>query len=177
MKFLSCSLLGLLKVITTCLQSQMFWGLIFPVQDPQARELTPLGEPLQCNYSPVCGSPTLGYGTWLYCKSAPPTISLWFLLDVFSYRRPFLVGSYLFHQLLFSRWLWFWCAYEKKWVQSLCILASWPSSLPYTFSVSKEKSLPEHLAIRYTAVSHRDANLAKACCSVTWLGEAVVRPL
>ena len=28
--------LGLLKVISTGLQSQTFWGLIFPVQDPQA---------------------------------------------------------------------------------------------------------------------------------------------
>lgn len=41
-------------VIPSGLQSQMFWGLIFPVQDPQAgeldvglRPLTPWGEPLQ----------------------------------------------------------------------------------------------------------------------------------
>lgn len=81
----------------------------------QARELTPLGEPLQCNYSQlVVTTIQQGMGLGFYCKSAPPTIySLWFLFDVFSNRRSFLVDSYLFHRLLFSRWLWFWCAHEK----------------------------------------------------------------
>ena len=33
-----------------------------------------LGEnPFNCNYYPVCGSHTHGYGSWLYCVSAPPT--------------------------------------------------------------------------------------------------------
>ena len=57
----------------------MLWGLVFLAQDPQTgepgvglRSLTPVGEPLQCNYSPVCGSPTLGDGTWLYRESASP---------------------------------------------------------------------------------------------------------
>ena len=46
--------LGLLYVSPTDLQSQMLWGLIFPVQDPWAGEpdmvlglLVPWGEPLQ----------------------------------------------------------------------------------------------------------------------------------
>ena len=51
----------------------VLWGLVFPVQDLQAgepdvrlRPFTPLRESLQCNYSPVCGSPTQWYGTWIY---------------------------------------------------------------------------------------------------------------
>lgn len=44
------------------LQSQVLWRLIRLVQDPQAgdgglRPLTPVGEPLQSSYFPVCGSP------------------------------------------------------------------------------------------------------------------------
>ena len=61
--------LGLPKVSVTGLLSQMLWALIFPVQDCYAgepevglRPLTPLGEPLQYNYSPVCGSPTMDMG-------------------------------------------------------------------------------------------------------------------
>lgn len=55
----------LLQLSPSGLQSQILWGLIFLVPDPWAgepdvglRTLTPVGEPLQCNYSPVCGSPT-----------------------------------------------------------------------------------------------------------------------
>ena len=51
------------------LQRQMLWGIVFP--DPPAgesnmglRTLTPVREPLQYSYSPVCG-----YGIWLYPKS------------------------------------------------------------------------------------------------------------
>ena len=47
------------------LQSQMLWGLLPLMPDPQAgepdmglRTLTPVGELLQYNYSPVCGLPT-----------------------------------------------------------------------------------------------------------------------
>ena len=61
---------GLLKVSPTGLQSLVIWGLVFLVQDFQSgelimglRTLTSLGEPLRCNYSPVCGLPTWGYGT------------------------------------------------------------------------------------------------------------------
>ena len=65
---ISCSPLGLLKLSPTVLQSQMLWGLLFLVQDPWAgepdvglRSLTPVGEPLYYNYSPIHGSPTQGY--------------------------------------------------------------------------------------------------------------------
>ena len=51
---ISRSFLGLLKVSPTVLQSQMFWGLVFLMQDPRAgepnvelRPLAPLGERLQ----------------------------------------------------------------------------------------------------------------------------------
>ena len=47
------------------LQSQVLWGLPLPMPDPQSgepdvrlRALTPVGELLQYNYFPVCGSPT-----------------------------------------------------------------------------------------------------------------------
>ena len=50
---ISHSLLALLKVSPTGLQSQTFWGLVFSVQDPRAGEpdvglepLAPWGEPL-----------------------------------------------------------------------------------------------------------------------------------
>ena len=93
------------EMLQLSLQSQMLWELLFPKTDPQAgepdmglRTLTPVGEPLQYNYSPVWGSPTPSqvYGIWLYCECAPLTVSLWFLLYVFGYRISFLVGSYLF---------------------------------------------------------------------------------
>ena len=35
-----------------------------------------------CDCSPVCGSLTWGYGIWLYHYSAPPAVSLWFLLYI-----------------------------------------------------------------------------------------------
>ena len=62
---ISYSPLALPKVSTTGFQSQTFWGLIFLVQDPQARswgaqcgvDLSLLGENLcNCNYAPICGS-------------------------------------------------------------------------------------------------------------------------
>ena len=47
------------------LQSQILWGLLLPLPDPQAgepdmglRAFTPVGELLWYNYLPVCGSPT-----------------------------------------------------------------------------------------------------------------------
>ena len=49
----------------TGLQSQMLWGLLLSLPDPQAgepdvglRTLTPVREPLWYNCFPVCGSPT-----------------------------------------------------------------------------------------------------------------------
>ena len=54
-------------------------GARLPGAGPRAGEpdvglsgLTPVGEPLRSNYSPVCGSPTWGYGIWLYHESTPP---------------------------------------------------------------------------------------------------------
>ena len=64
---ISLSSLGLWKLSTTGLQSQVLWGLLFPVQDPWVREhnvrLRPLllGGLLPCNYTLVCGSPTQGF--------------------------------------------------------------------------------------------------------------------
>ena len=67
---ISPSPVGLLKLSPTGLQGQMPWGLVFLVPDPQAGEpdialitVTLVGEPLQYNYSPICGSPTWGNGT------------------------------------------------------------------------------------------------------------------
>ena len=64
---ISLSSLGLWKLSTTGLQSQVLWGLLFPVQDPWVREhnvrLRPLllGGLLPCNYTLVCGSPIQGF--------------------------------------------------------------------------------------------------------------------
>ena len=58
----SLRLVEFLQSSPVSLQSQMLWG---PVSDPQTREpemgpstLTPVGEPLQCNYFSVFGLPT-----------------------------------------------------------------------------------------------------------------------
>ena len=71
---------------STGLQSQMLWGFLLLMPDPQTgdpyirfRILTPMGEFLWYNYSSVCELPTRGYGIWLYLRCTPPTISLWFL--------------------------------------------------------------------------------------------------
>ena len=79
---------GLLQLSPTGFQSQMFWGLILLMLDlglgsqtVGLRMLTPV-EPLQYNYSPVCGLPTQG-GWDLIISPVHPTrqalISLWFL--------------------------------------------------------------------------------------------------
>ena len=60
------------------------------------RTLTPVGKPLQYNYSPVCELPTGGYGTSLYHKS-DPLIRLIVVPYVFSCIY-FLAGSGLFHR-------------------------------------------------------------------------------
>ena len=59
---------GLLQSTHAGLQSQMLWGLLSLVPDPQAgrpdiglRTLTPVGESLWCNYSSVFG---LQQGVW-----------------------------------------------------------------------------------------------------------------
>ena len=86
--FISPSPVGLPKLSLTGLQSQTLWGLVFLVQDPWAKErdmglssLTPVGEPLQCNYSLVCGSPIWGCMVLDYITSLPLLpILLWFVL-------------------------------------------------------------------------------------------------
>ena len=109
----------------------VFWGLSFWCQIPGLRSLT-WGSGLSLLWENLCyiiilqfeDRPAKGYGIWLYlplqvCPYSP--VSLWFLLYVFSCRRSFLVGSSFFHQWLFCRWLWFWCAHER-WTQGLSIL-------------------------------------------------------
>ena len=71
--------LALLKSSLTRLQSQTFWGLIFPMQGPWAAwpnvALKPIAhEENLCNYDypPVCGLPTRKCGSWLYCISTLP---------------------------------------------------------------------------------------------------------
>lgn len=56
-----------------------------------------------CDYSLICGSPTLGYGTWLYHDLPLLLVLLWFPLYVFSCKRSFRVGSSLFHWWLFYK--------------------------------------------------------------------------
>ena len=73
-------------------QESLMWGL----------DLLFLGENIcNCNYPQ--GSPTWGFESWLFCVSASPlhllSISLWFLLYMFSCRRSFLLDSNLSHQL------------------------------------------------------------------------------
>ena len=100
--YISIFITSLRKVSPTGLQSQIFWGLIFLMQDPQVggpnvrfRSLTLWGEPLQCNYSLIVGHP-LGGMKLDYTVSLPLLpISLWFLSCVFNCRS-FLEGSILF---------------------------------------------------------------------------------
>ena len=74
--------------------------------DPQGEEpdglrtLTPVGEPLQYNYFPVCGSPTGSMG-FDYITKAPLLLSHCVFFFVFGCRVSFLVGSSLF----FGQWL------------------------------------------------------------------------
>ena len=90
-------------------QSQMLWGLLFPVQTPRLGSLT-WGSELSLLWENFCdiiilqfvGCPTRGYGIRLYHKCAPPTILFWFLLYVFGYRISFFVSSNLFYQWLVS---------------------------------------------------------------------------
>ena len=80
---------SLWKVSPSGLECQTFWGLFFPSRPGSlmwGSDPSLLGENhCSCNYSPICGSPTQGYGPWLYT----PTpflipVSLCFLLYVFS---------------------------------------------------------------------------------------------
>ena len=76
----------------TGLQSQILWGLFFPLPDSQAgkpdvglRIFTPMGELLWYNYFPVCVSPTWWIWDlillWL-CHSCPLVVASSLSLDV-----------------------------------------------------------------------------------------------
>ena len=84
------SLSSVLRSNPTDLQSQILWGLLFPLPDTQPgkpdvglRTFTLFEKPLQCNSFPVCGSPTWGLWdlilSWLcpsYCLTAVSSLSL-----------------------------------------------------------------------------------------------------
>lgn len=109
--------IGVLQLNPVGLQNQMLWRLIFLCQTPSLEKLTWGSELLllQYSYSPVCGLPTVGGGVWdLVILQIHPLVSLWFHFYVFSYRRSFLVVSSLFYWWLFFRYLWFWCACERR---------------------------------------------------------------
>lgn len=70
-----------------CLQSQILWGLLFPVTDPQTvepdvglRTLAPVGEPLQYNYFPGCESSTWRVWDLIISWKHHSPILLWLLL-------------------------------------------------------------------------------------------------
>ena len=93
----------------------MLWGLFLLMPDPQAGEpdvgLSPTGELLRYNCSPVCGSPT--WGVWdLIILSVRPSYHLVGFLHVFGCinRISFLVGLRLFYWWLVSIQLWLWWA-------------------------------------------------------------------
>ena len=91
---ISHSALAVPKVSPTGLQSQTFWGLMFLMQncwagepDVRLRSLAPWGEPCNCNYPPICGSPSpgdMGLDSTMTPHLLP--VSLWFLLYIFSCR-------------------------------------------------------------------------------------------
>ena len=66
------------------------------------RTLIPVGESLQYNYFPVCGSPG-AYRIDYIMSQLLLLVSLWFLFDVCRCGRSFLVGSSLFHWWFFCR--------------------------------------------------------------------------
>ena len=88
----------------TGLQSQMLWGFLFPMPDPQAgdpvlglRTLTPVGEPLQYNYF-LFVSPPLGSYGFDYTTNVPLVPSHCDFFFVFVCKISFSVGSILFRQ-------------------------------------------------------------------------------
>ena len=99
----SYRLFTLLFSCPTGLQSQIFWGLIFLIQDLWAGEpdiglrlLTFFGEnPCSCDYLPICELPTLGCEAQLYCISIFFLASLWFLLYIFSCGKSFFASCFL----------------------------------------------------------------------------------
>ena len=95
------------------LQSQMFWELLLLMPElhpgePDVGLGTPIGEPLWYNHFPFVGHPLIGYGIWLCCECASPTIfsgSLQFLffpvvVQPFVVILVFLLGKVSSHPLL-----------------------------------------------------------------------------
>ena len=83
----------LLQSSPSGLQSQMLWGLLLPMPDPSAgepnvrlRALSPVGDLLQYNYSPVCGSPSQVVWDLIILRL------LWFLLMSLDVEYLFVVG-------------------------------------------------------------------------------------
>lgn len=68
---------------------------------------------------------TTGYRIYYIASPHLLPASFWFLLYVFSRRRSFPVGSSLFRWWLFCRYLWCWCAHERRWVQGFSTHPSW----------------------------------------------------
>ena len=127
-----CLLAICISFLEKCLFSssvQMLWGILFPVQCPQARVPSAGLRPslLWTNYSPIIGSPT--QEMWsdyianlsLLLLVAPFLISL-VVEDLFWWVP-------LFHRWLFCRQLWLRCACERRWAQGLSSPLPWSRSI------------------------------------------------
>lgn len=81
----------------TGLQSQVLWGLFLLMPDPQAGEpdvgLSPTGELLQYNCSPVCGSHLGGMG-FDYIVSVPFLPSCWVSSCLWMYQQNIFFGRF-----------------------------------------------------------------------------------
>lgn len=89
------SLVELLCSSPAGFQSQMLWGPLLLMLDPQAGEPDmAFATPLWYNLCDIIIFQLVGclpsfYGIWLYCKSTPSTILLWLLLCLWMYNNFF----------------------------------------------------------------------------------------
>ena len=95
-------LLDSLQSNPPCLQSQMVRGFLLLMSDSQSREpdmgirtLTPMGEPLQYNYFPICGSHTWQMGVDYIANVALLPSHCGFLF-IFGFKVSFGIGSSFF---------------------------------------------------------------------------------
>ena len=104
--------------------NQMVWALLYWMPVPQAenpdnglRILTPEGEYLPFNYSPVCGPATQVVRDLIISQMHPSNYLIRFLQYVF--------GCRIFFNRLQSFILiiiqWFWCPHKRKWAQVLLL--------------------------------------------------------